>query len=301
MPAEDIETQDLRVFLAVARHGSLSAAAKELFLSTPSVGSRIAALEAKVGAPLFTRHRRGSALTGAGEQFLPYAQRCLAVLDDARRAIRSSAPGHVVVSTPATLAPVLLPEVVTVLGEKGLRTRGRVAHSHEVVLQLTQGSADVGFLLNGVAPPALMSRRLARSALVTVARKGHPLARRACLETVDLLTTPLTVYRWNSEAETLVTSLDHPDRPATAPVTIVGLPSVALDMVLLHDHVAVVPEFSIAATPGGEDSLSRLPLALPDWSLDVQLMFRRDAQRTVAVQALVEAAQRLTDRITTTR
>ena len=65
---------DLRVFLAVAQDGSLSAAARSLKVSQPTVGRRLRALEESLGARLFDRLPDGFAPTAAGIELLPLAQ-----------------------------------------------------------------------------------------------------------------------------------------------------------------------------------------------------------------------------------
>jgi DNA-binding transcriptional LysR family regulator len=64
---------DLRVFLAVSRAGSLSAAARDLRITQPTVGRRLKTLEAGLGAALFDRLPDGMVLTAAGEELLPLA------------------------------------------------------------------------------------------------------------------------------------------------------------------------------------------------------------------------------------
>jgi DNA-binding transcriptional LysR family regulator len=61
---------DLRVFLALARQGKLSAVAKKLGVSHPTVSRRVKKLEAAVGAPLFDRLPDRFVLTAAGEGLL---------------------------------------------------------------------------------------------------------------------------------------------------------------------------------------------------------------------------------------
>ena len=70
-----LDWDDVRVFLAVARAGSQVAAARSLHCSQPSVGRRIAALEAKLGSKLVMSHARGQRLTRAGEELLESALR----------------------------------------------------------------------------------------------------------------------------------------------------------------------------------------------------------------------------------
>ena len=66
---------DVRVFLAVARQGSMRAAGRALGLSQPTIARRLAAFEATFGgAALFERLPEGLRLTAAGEQLVPEAE-----------------------------------------------------------------------------------------------------------------------------------------------------------------------------------------------------------------------------------
>ncbi len=65
---------DLRVFLAIAREGSLSAAARRLGVTQPTAGRRLRALEDSLQARLFERHPQGFLPTAAGAELLPLAE-----------------------------------------------------------------------------------------------------------------------------------------------------------------------------------------------------------------------------------
>ena len=69
------EWDDVKYFLAVARHGSTLAAAKALKLSQSTVHRRIAELERKIGRELVKRHATGYRLTEFGVEMLPYAEK----------------------------------------------------------------------------------------------------------------------------------------------------------------------------------------------------------------------------------
>jgi DNA-binding transcriptional LysR family regulator len=66
---------DLRFFLLVSRHRTLSAAARELKVAQPTVGRRLSALEKRLGATLFARGSTGFALTSSGARALAFAER----------------------------------------------------------------------------------------------------------------------------------------------------------------------------------------------------------------------------------
>lgn len=64
----------IQSFLAVAETGSLSAAARQLDRSQPTLGRQVQTLEAELGVSLFDRHARGLKLSEVGAQLLPMAQ-----------------------------------------------------------------------------------------------------------------------------------------------------------------------------------------------------------------------------------
>lgn len=69
-----LDWDDLRFFLAVARHESMSAAARVLHVAQPTVGRRIAAFEKRLGARLFRRTGSGWALSPSGRSMLAHAE-----------------------------------------------------------------------------------------------------------------------------------------------------------------------------------------------------------------------------------
>src|SRR5882672_7773903 len=72
---EAMDWDDVRVFLAVAREGSMRAAGRALGLSQPTIARRLAAFEATFGGPtLFDRLPEGLRLNAAGEQLVPAAE-----------------------------------------------------------------------------------------------------------------------------------------------------------------------------------------------------------------------------------
>jgi DNA-binding transcriptional LysR family regulator len=81
----DVDTRVLRYFLAVAEHLSFTRAARELFVTQPSLSRQIQRLESDLGAELFTRAGREIRLTRAGEDLVAAARR---VLDDWELALR---------------------------------------------------------------------------------------------------------------------------------------------------------------------------------------------------------------------
>lgn len=74
--------QQYRYVLTVAKAGSFSQAAKELFVTQPSLSSSIKDVETELDVQLFHRSKSGVCLTEAGSDFLIYAKRILAQVED---------------------------------------------------------------------------------------------------------------------------------------------------------------------------------------------------------------------------
>jgi len=110
-----MDVADLRVFEAVARHGSMNRAAAELHTVQSNVTARIRALEREIGVALFQRHLRGVSITPAGRRMLPYAARIAKLVADARLAALDDGPpnGALVLGTLETTAALRLSPILS--------------------------------------------------------------------------------------------------------------------------------------------------------------------------------------------
>ncbi|MCB1463630.1 MAG: LysR family transcriptional regulator [Nitratireductor sp.] len=81
--------KQLRYFVAVCEHGTVSGAAHSLSISQSAVTEAIKELESDLGVRLFERHPRGLNITHKGHQFLRHANSILADVSDARNAFQS--------------------------------------------------------------------------------------------------------------------------------------------------------------------------------------------------------------------
>ena len=163
----------LRAFAAVAREGSFSRAAEELFVSQPAISKHVASLERELGAQLVVRNRRGASLTPAGEVLADYVLRAEALLANGRRAL--AAGGDAQVGTLAIAASgipgtYLLPAILARFHEQHpaveldfrLSTSGGaldLVRAHEVELAIVGGMT---------VPPELESEPLVEDELVLI-------------------------------------------------------------------------------------------------------------------------------------
>jgi LysR family nitrogen assimilation transcriptional regulator len=84
-----MELRQLRYFTVIAKHGTFSKAAEQVFVAQSALSHQLAQLEAELGTRLFHRSRRGVELTEAGRIFLAHATAILRQVDDAKASVRN--------------------------------------------------------------------------------------------------------------------------------------------------------------------------------------------------------------------
>jgi len=115
--ARGVDWDDLRIFLAVARRESLSAAGRSLRIDPATVGRRIARLEAAMGARLFIKTQTGYALAEAGASLMAHAEAAEAAVLRSLDAARApeGLTGQIRLGAPDGCANYLLPQVVAAI------------------------------------------------------------------------------------------------------------------------------------------------------------------------------------------
>jgi DNA-binding transcriptional LysR family regulator len=281
-----IEFEDLRVFLAVAEHGSFGRAASALGLAQPSVSNRIAGLERQLGRPLFSRSTRGTALTPAGERLAPHAQRGLQVIEDAQAAARTThyrPPIRVLLS--ASYAPVLLPAVVDAFESDDRPLSVSYDHGPNIVRAIAAGAADVGFLSPCPHPTTVALRSLGTSAVVAVVAPDQPLAAHRRLTLADLAHHPIAFSAWGDGAELFLEQL-----PGDARVCTVFPVSAAAQLARDRGYVLIAPQAALAADLRSR-ALIQLPVGdLPTANVALAVAFHRAG--TIAVADLITGVRR---------
>ena len=77
-----MDIQRLRIFLAVAREGSISRAGEKVHLSQPAISLQIKQLQSELGMVLFEREPQGMRLSPDGVAILPWAERVVSAMSE---------------------------------------------------------------------------------------------------------------------------------------------------------------------------------------------------------------------------
>ena len=146
-----LDVNRLRVIDAVARHGSVTAAAKDLHYSQPSVTHHLARLEAETGAQLLQRVGRGIRLTPAGQLLADRAAEIIGRIDAAGAELSAHVgltAGRVRLAGFASAIGVLVPTAVATLADRhpGLEINLTDTHPLDAIELLRTGKVEVAVI-----------------------------------------------------------------------------------------------------------------------------------------------------------
>jgi molybdate transport repressor ModE-like protein len=146
-----LDVTRLRVLDAVARHGSVTAAARELHYSQPSVSHHLARLESETGAQLLQRVGRGIRLTQAGQLLADRAAEIIGRIDAADAELAAHVgltTGHVRLAGFSSAIGSLVPPAVASLAarHRDLQVSLTDTHPPEALELLREGKVDVAII-----------------------------------------------------------------------------------------------------------------------------------------------------------
>ena len=178
-----LDLVSLSLFTLVVRTGSISKGAELAHLAVGAASKRISDLEAAVDAEMFDRHSRGVTLTAAGQALHRHAQRILHDVDQLSAELSDHAKGVVGVvrlwANTSAITQFMPADLATFAAlHPGIQIQMNEADSHEVVLALLEGRADLGVFADRTPAPGLQTQPYRRDRLVLVVPPGHPLATR---------------------------------------------------------------------------------------------------------------------------
>jgi DNA-binding transcriptional LysR family regulator len=289
-----MQLRQLSTFRTVADALNVTRAAERLNYAQSSVTEQIKALEQDLGVHLFERSNRGLKLTPAGYRLVDYAERLLALAEEARAVVTEvgSPGGELLIGAPETLCVYRLPALLSRFREDcpNVHVVLRPGNREECRGGVRDGALDLCFTF-GAAPdhPDLESLALAPEPVVVVAPKDHPLTRSEVVANADLagvdflVTEPGCSYRLMFEEA--LGSAPGPRPRIAAELTSIGAlrTCVAAGM-----GCALLPRIAVAADLA-RGALGLVPWRGPQYEAAVHATWRRDARQSPGLLPFLDA------------
>jgi len=186
-----MEVRQLQIFRILAEELSFTRTAETVHTVQSNVTAQIKALEDELGVPLFDRLGRRVTLTEAGRNFLPFADKALAAMEEGQRALKTGAEpsGPLRIGAPESVLTYRLPEVLRAY-------RSRFPHVELIFNpyfnatlpeKLETGKFDMAIHMADHPPGgAIHSIRLQSERIFLIAHASHPLANQRTVKPADM-------------------------------------------------------------------------------------------------------------------
>lgn len=284
-----MDLKQLRYFVTVVETGSISAAARKLYMTQPPLSAQMQALEQELGCPLLERGARRVELTDAGRRLYERAKTLLELEQTAREEVRACADpagGVLRLGVVSSVAGEMVPRWLTAFTRQmpGVQLRLTEANTFRLLEQLRQGHIQLAIVRTPCPDEGLVQLPLAEERLVAVAPAGGLPAAPVALE--SLTAQPLVIYRrW----EPLLREQAERAGLVLRPRCVCDDARTAVQLAAAGMGVAVVP--ASAAQPG----LTVAPLREPIRS-GIQLVYRPETPLSACARRFVEGLKAEGDR-----
>ena len=206
-----MELRQLEYFAEVSRLGSFTRAARQLYVSQPSITNAIQKLEQELNLQLFDRHQKKPELTAEGRFFYheitPVLAKINTVLNELEN-LRNLSHGTIKIAIPPIIGTYLFPSIFSKFTQlyPGLTLQLYEEGSWSAREMLERGELDIGIIILPHHADALESHTIIKVPWVVCVAPDHPLARQETVSFADLakerlLTLKKDSYQYNLTLE----------------------------------------------------------------------------------------------------
>ncbi|EMF6669758.1 TPA: LysR family transcriptional regulator [Serratia marcescens] len=285
--------KQLRVFVAIARHGSFSRAGEAIGLTQSAVSHSVKELEAEVGVRLLDRTTREVALTDAGLRLANRVERLLDELQAALLDARSfgvQRSGTVRVATSQTISAHLMPQCIAA-GEREypeIRIMLRDQAQQQVLHSVRNAEVDFGIVVDPVQAVDLECEAVLHEPFLLLCRDDHPFAEQQEVRWSALNGCRLVLQDYASGSRPLIDSALRQQGVEAQVVQEIGHPATLFPMVAEGMGISIFPALALPLPEGGRLRVRRL---VPEINRALMLVRRKNRSLTPAAEAIWQVAR----------
>lgn len=285
--------KQLRVFVAIARHGSFSRAGEAIGLTQSAVSHSVKELEAEVGVRLLDRTTREVALTDAGLRLANRVERLLDELQAALLDARSfgvQRSGTVRGATSQTISAHLMPQCIAA-GEREypeIRIMLRDQAQQQVLHSVRNAEVDFGIVVDPVQAVDLECEAVLHEPFLLLCRDDHPFAEQQEVRWSALNGCRLVLQDYASGSRPLIDSALRQQGVEAQVVQEIGHPATLFPMVAEGIGISIFPALALPLPEGGRLRVRRL---VPEINRALMLVRRKNRSLTPAAEAVWQVAR----------
>ncbi|TXE49721.1 LysR family transcriptional regulator [Serratia ureilytica] len=285
--------KQLRVFVAIARHGSFSRAGEAIGLTQSAVSHSVKELEAEVGVRLLDRTTREVVLTDAGLRLANRVERLLDELQAALLDARSfgvQRSGTVRVATSQTISAHLMPQCIAAGAREypEIRIMLRDQAQQQVLHSVRNAEVDFGIVVDPVQAVDLECEAVLHEPFLLLCRDDHPFAAQQAVRWSALNGCRLVLQDYASGSRPLIDSALRQQGVEAQVVQEIGHPATLFPMVAEGIGISIFPALALPLPEGGRLRVRRL---VPEINRALMLVRRKNRSLTPAAEAIWQVAR----------
>lgn len=171
----------LQIFIAVADTGTMSLAAKQLYISQPTVSQVISEMESSYGVRLFERLSRRLYITDAGKQLLKYARHIVASFEEMERGLHDASEHPILrIGATITVGSCILTGIIRRFETKcpQIQVQAYVDNTRSIEKMILESELDLALVEGVVSEEDIVAQPMIDDELVLVCGMQHPFAQK---------------------------------------------------------------------------------------------------------------------------
>jgi len=269
--------QNLEAFVFVNHFGSVNRAAKTLFLSQPSVSSRIQSLERELDVKLFERVGKRLILTDEGSEFLPFAESIIQSYKNGKRRLKEKAlTDQLVIGCTGLVANYLIPHVLPKFKQQhpNIQIKLITDTTEEIENKVLNRQVDLGFVRSS-SHISIHKTKVLESPIRLFVQPTHPFTQMENVNVEELAESPIVFYECGSLDWTMIKNLFKNLHHMPNIDYEVDSLEIAKGLILNHAGVGFLPEICVRKeVASGELVMIDLPV-VSNVSLKAQMIYYR--------------------------
>ena len=297
-----LDSRQLRAFVILARTGSFTLAAKELFLSQSAVSHAMKALEEDVGCRLLTRVSTKVSVTQAGEQLLHHAEKILTEMETARASLKHLGKwgqSSLRIGASSTACHYILPSVLREFKKQFPQCLVTIGSddSAQAMELLENNRIDLALVLKPPHEVSFELQPLFTDELAFVLSPSHPWAAQGSVRE-EIPRQNYILYQKSSLTSQLIREYFHQEKMVLNTVMELGSMEAIKELVMLELGISILAPW-IAQKELKEKSLVALPLGKRKLKRTWVIAANRGRRLNIAEETFINICRSFTEKIAT--
>jgi LysR family transcriptional regulator for metE and metH len=246
-----LETRHLQLVAAIAEHGTLTRASRDLHVTQSALSHQLAGLEGRLGGPLFVRLGKRMTLTPAGDRLLLAARRTLGELREAEDDLMRAADGRTAVlrvSTECYTTYHWMPRIMSNFATRHPEIELRIVAgaASDPLAALHEGEIDVAVMMNRYTGKEVRAVPLFEDEMLVITSPGHAFSRERFVDLRDVAQEHLLAYSSLEAGTSYLGQLFRDAGVTPRKVSYIQLTEAIIEIVAAGLGVGVLAKWAIA-------------------------------------------------------